>query len=208
MKVFPRICCISLSILFLGCPTIRHPASTVPPGSPFGDTPEGTVRHVHSGMEFPAEKAKFTRTGVRQYDARGLNVSAAYDFFSPRIAATVFIYPTPPVRSIGSPPAVIEAARGRIAEGVFRGAMGEITQAHGDAELLEEREIPASDDGFDRPGYFARFTYTANFAGRRQTVESLLYTFSFVDDRWTVKYRITYPAKSDATNAVERFLGF
>jgi hypothetical protein len=199
---------VSLSLAFValltGCPSVPP----VPGGPATREVENGVVEHSASGMQFPLVCAGFTRAGIRQYDEGGLDVSAAYNLMSPRnpITVTAYVFPSPALRSIGSPKSVIDEARATLARGEIQRCKNEIMQAHSGARLASESDLRALATGLAQPGYFGKFAYTEIFAGRAGPVESLLYVFCYVGGVWTIEYRITYPAGVDAGPAVNRFL--
>jgi hypothetical protein len=195
---------IAIVLLSSGCPSVPQPT---PRGVTWREI-GGSVEHTESGMQFPVSLGEFRRSSVRQYDAAGRDVSAGYDVSSTSvpIAITVYIYPSPAVRSIGSPQSVIAEAKRTLARGEFRRVMNEIKQAHQNARAISDEEVSALASSDSQLGYLGRVTYTASFAGRVQPVDSLAYLFCFVADEWTVKYRITYPAGADARPLIEAFI--
>jgi hypothetical protein len=194
----------AIVVLLAGCPSVPP----IPGGPATREIANGVVEHSASGMQFPLTCGGFTRAGIRQYDAGGLDVSAAYNLMSPRtpITVTAYVFPSPALRSIGSPKSVVDEARETLARGEFQRCKNEIMQAHSGAQLASESDIPALATGLDQPGYFAKFAYTEIFAGRAGPVESLLYVYCCVGSVWTIEYRITYPAEVDPGAAVNRFL--
>ena len=156
----------------------------------------------------PESVAGFQRDSVTRYDADGLDVSGAYNMVTPsrRIAATVYVYPSPPLTSIGSPPDVVAGARARLTEGEFARRKQEIEQAHPGAVLVEQREISKTASGQSYAGRLAIFEYEEAFAGSRMPVRARLYLFCYVGGKWTVKYRFTHPKSEDADREIQEFI--
>lgn len=68
-------------------------ASDLPRSFSAGSTPSSPWVHRDSGFSFPAEVAGFKRGHAIQYDGTGQDVSAAYNYFDPRIVVTFYVYP-------------------------------------------------------------------------------------------------------------------
>ena len=203
MKHLIPWCSAVLALVLTGCPSLPQ-ATGVAPLRDVGDV----VEHTPSGMLFPSSQGEFTRVSVRQYDAAGLDVSAGYNFLSPSlpVAITVYVYPSPPVRSFGSPADVVSGVKRTLAQGEFQRVKNEIKQAHQDARILAEEEIVTPALEAPRSGYFARFGYFENFASQALPVESTVYLYCYVGGEWTVKFRITHPEGANAQPIIDRFL--
>ena len=204
MKYLLRFSLVALALFCSGCPSVPR----VSAGPALRELGRGLIEHSASGMHFPATGGGFTRVGTRQYDAAGLDVSAGYNSVSPSapIAVTVYVYPSPPVYSIGSPPAVVADAKRTLARREYQRAMHEILQLRPGARILSEEDVPAPAPAAHPSGFLAHFNYSENFAGQIRPVESLLYVYCHVGDAWTIKYRVTYPAGIDARAAIDRLL--
>ena len=61
---------------------------------PFAVTLDGNITHIASGFSFPNKIGQFQRVMTRQYDAAGQGVSVGYEVDRPRIAATIYVYPS------------------------------------------------------------------------------------------------------------------
>jgi len=192
----------ALALFLAGCPSVPEPA-----GGPTFRESGAFVEHVSSGMQFPRTLGVFSRTGVHQYDATGLDVSAGYNAADPApVTITVYVYPSPRVVSLGSPDNVIADARRNLAQGAYRQVKGEILQLHRDVATLSEREITTLVSGGSHFGYAGTFAYTEYYAGAVRPLHSLAFVYCYVGGKWTVAYRITYPADSGAELVVDRFL--
>jgi hypothetical protein len=55
-------------------------------------------------------------------------------------------------------------------------------------------------------GRIAVFEYDAVFANSPMRVRSYLYMFPYVNEKWTIKYRVTHPSRLDLTSEVESFI--
>lgn len=191
-------------LLLGGCATAPKPPST----AAMRDVGSDTIEHVASGMRFPPSRDGFARASIRQYDTGGLNVSAGYNSVGGRtpIVITIYVYPTPPARGGGDAARRAEE-RHRIGAAEFQQAKSEVIQARPEVKLIDETEVPGPEFAPEHGGHFARFAYPAEFAGRFQPLESLLYLYCHVGGAWTVKYRISYPASSiEARGVMNRFM--
>lgn len=156
----------------------------------------------------PESVTGFQRDAVSRYDADGLDVSADYSLVtsSVRIAATVYVYPSPKLISIGSPREVVADARAHLAENEFERRKQEIQYAHPGAVLVEQRDISRTESSQSYAGTLAVFEYDEVFAGSEMPLRSRLYLFCYVSGTWTVKYRFTYPKTEDAGREIEEFI--
>jgi len=75
-----------------------------------------------------------------------------------------------------------------------------------DASAISDKEVLASASAVPQSGYLGRVAYTASFAGRVRSVESLAYVYCSIADEWTVKYRITYPDGADVRPVIVEFI--
>ena len=82
----------------------------------------------------------------------------------------------------------------------------EIQHRHSGALLIEQRDTIRTEGGKSYPGKVVIFEYEDLFAGSRIPLLSRLYLFSYIGDKWTVKYRFTYPKGSDAEKEVQQFI--
>ena len=105
------------SLPLLGCPTMQ-PKYLLKPEI---IKAEGSYAHTASGMTFPLRIGNFQRVTVLRYDVEGLDMSAEYYLFtlSGAVDATVYVYPSPAIVSICSPPEAVELARDRLSQTEF-----------------------------------------------------------------------------------------
>lgn len=194
---------ILLSSLLAGCPPRSRPLNQ--PQVIFAD---GAYTHEQSGMTFPLAVGDFRRILVERYDQDGLDLSAGYDLYlrQQKIAATVYVYPAPPLVSIGSPPGTVASTRAFLAKSEFEARKREVLQPRPGARLIEDTEISVPIGGTVRVGRMATFEYEDQFAGRRQSLRSHLCMFNYVGGTWALKYRITYPASLEATHEIDTLL--
>jgi hypothetical protein len=167
----------------------------------------GPYTHAASGMVFPSAIGDVSRVSVFRYNDEETDVSAGYNLSTPtgRLVATVYIYPAPPLTSIGSPANVVSAARAKLCQDEFTSRKTEISQYNAGATLVAEQEISFRRGDGSFPGKKAVFEYEAPVGGQRQPVHSELYVFCYVGDRWAMEYRFTGPRGID-TAEISRFM--
>src|SRR5678815_628029 len=134
-KLLMAVVAIAATLLLCGCPS-THTRSLAQPERV---AVRGAYVHAASKITMQENVAGFQRDTVSRYDADGLDVSAAYNLVTPshRIAATVYVYPSPASTSIGSPPEVVAGARAHLTEGEFERRKQEVQHAHPGATLVE-----------------------------------------------------------------------
>lgn len=202
-----RYVLIGAAAMLGACRTVPEPPQYAPRAI---QAPSGPYIHFGSGMVFPVEVGPFTRAGVTRYAENGSNESVGYNFTAgpgAEIAATFYVYPPPPLTSIGSPPEVIAEAQAYLCASDFGQARVEIERAHPRARLLSSGEAVLPNAGKTHHGYQAHYNFTsARFATRQAVpVRSELYVFC-ASERWLVKYRFTYPADYDASPRIAAFM--
>lgn len=204
VKALRCVLIVLMSLPLLACPTMRPTYLAQPEVI----KAEGLYIHTASGMAFPSKVGNFQRGAVRRYDAEGLDVSAGYDLITPSgaVAATVYVYPAPSLVSIGSPPEVVASARARLSQNEFETRKQEILHVHPGARLIQEREVSMPWGSMTYSGRMATFEFEDFFAGQRQVLRSHVYLFSYVGEKWTIKYRFTHPKSFDATKEIEGFM--
>lgn len=200
-----RVITITLIALTLsGCPTIdtQYPMRTETIKA------NGSYSHGSSGMMFPVVVGDFARGSITRFDAEGLNVGVGYDLYQmPKVvAATIYVYPSPSIVSVGSPANVIESARATLCQNEYDARKREIVSAHPGARLLNESVLASPREGVSSAGKTALFEYEEVFVGLRQSLHSRLDIFCYIDEKWTVKYRFTYPAESDVKQDLANFI--
>jgi len=193
-----------LSFALFGCPGAQ-PKYLAKPAVVSAD---GTYIHVASGMTFPIAVGDFQRVQVLRYDEESLNVSAGYNWRAPAglVAATIYVHPAPPLVSIGSPPEVVAAARAKLMNDEFELQKRQILRVHSGGRLIQESVVSLSQGTTTYAGKMATFEFEENFAGRRQPVQSHIFLFSYVDGKWTVKYRFSHPLSLDAAKEIDTFM--
>lgn len=198
---------IATILVFLGIGSAGCASSEKPPATQtFRTRTADSLAHERSGIEFPATLGGFAREGtLKKYAADGSDVSAGYNYVGPdgAVAATTYVYPSPKLVSIGSPQQVIDTARDKLRKGEFARCKQEIQQAHPQAVLISEGSFTT---GSGRTGSMAEFEYTQPFAGAVQLVKSRLYLLTYVNGRWTVKHRTTFPADRPLQPKVDQYV--
>lgn len=194
---------LPLLALLVGCPARPRPLNQ--PQAIFAD---GSYTHEKSGMTFPLAVGDFQRDTVQRYDQDGLDVSVGYNLRGEKqvIIATVYVYPAPPLVSIGSPAETVASARAFLAKNEFEARKREIMQPRPGARLIEDTEISIPIGGTLRAGRMATFEYHEQFLGQQRPLRSHLCMFNFVGGTWALKYRITYPSHFEATREIDAIL--
>ena len=149
--------------------------------APFAVTLEGNIIHIASGFSFPNKIGGFQRVMTRQYDVAGQGVSVGYEIDRPRIAATIYVYPS----------------NGRLLETEFVVRENGIVAQHQDTKLLDRGTGFVSPK--KNPALVANYEYTDTFAGKVQPLRSRLLVARRGD--WNIEYRFTYPASEGANGA-------
>jgi len=148
---------------------------------PFAVTLDGNIIHIASGFSFPNKIGNFQRVMTRQYDAAGQGVSVGYEVDRPRIAATIYVYPS----------------NGRLLETEFVVRENEIVAQHQDTKLVDRGTGFVSPK--KTPALVANYEYTDTFAGKVQPLRSRLLVARRGD--WNIEYRFTYAASEGANGA-------
>jgi hypothetical protein len=154
------------------------------------------LRHSSSATVFPKSIGPFQRAARRVYNAEGTDVSVGYNLRrqgSP-VIATVYIYPAPPLTSVGSPDYVVAGARAHLLKDEFERREQEIRLSHSDASLLNEAPASLKQGGTAYPGWVADFSYMQQFEAGKVPVLSKLVVIQCPDTHWVAEYRFTYAA--------------
>lgn len=202
-RLWTALLITSLSLLLPACPARPRPMNQ--PQTIFA---EGAYTHEQSGMTFPIAVGEFQRIGIQRYDQEGLDVGVGYNLVDARwqIIATIYVYPAPPLVSIGSPPETIASAQAYLSKQEFEARKRETLQPRPQARLIEDTEISIPIGGTVRTGRVATFEYEENFLGKRQSLRSHLYMFNFVGSKWAIKFRISYPKHLEVTREIDMIL--
>jgi hypothetical protein len=168
------LACIGLVV------TLGNERATAASG-PFAVTLDGNIIHIASGFSFPNKIGNFQRVMTRQYDAAGQGVSVGYEVDKPRIAATIYVYPS----------------NGRLLETEFLVRENEIVALHQDTKLVDRETGFVSPK--KNPALVANYEYTDTFAGKVQPLRSRLLVARRGD--WNIEYRFTYAASEGANGA-------
>lgn len=89
----------------------------------------------------------------------------------------------------------------------FDEARDQIAKVRPTMKSISEQEVPPPKGATSKPGLFGRYEFYAPYGGKSLQMESLLYVYAPVAERWIVKYRMTYPKDSlEARTAVGGFV--
>jgi hypothetical protein len=172
--------------------------------------PVGSYTQIPTGMVFPESVGQFRRFNIIRYHPDGSDESAGYNEMTPmhEINMTVYIFPSPPILSFGSPRSVIDDTRIKFCQGQYETVQREVMGAHPDASPVEKREISRTQDGVTYAGHFASFDLTnAKFFGRTDVASrSEAYLYCYVGGKWSVEYRVDYPRDFDASSSIASFI--
>jgi hypothetical protein len=164
--------------------------------------PGQTYVHAASGMQFPAQVGDFVRGRIHRYgpddESAGYHLGRA----SREITITVYVYPSPALSlAPDTDPVGVLAAQALMCSAQFDTAQQEIDAAYDDETLIGEGSSEMPYAGAVTLGHTASYNLTApTFWGRRNVpVRSDAYLYCYVGGRWSVKYRISYPASADVS---------
>jgi hypothetical protein len=197
---------MAVVLLVSGCITSTPARESEYLSQPRAVQVQGPYVHRASGMSFPVSAGPFVRVGVTEYNVDGSDVSASY--VQPSVSqafVTAYIYPAPPLLSVGSPQNVIDGARNELCRRQFATVKRDIEQRPG-AKLLSEDEVPPIFGAAGRPGRRAVYALDGAMDERRQMQRSEARLYCYVDKDWLVKYRATGPADVDPMQAITPFL--
>lgn len=149
--------------------------------------------HKYSGIHFPVRIGSFIRDKITHYDAKGKDIGVAYNITEPDFlaAATVYVYPAPPVISIGSPKNMVDNLKKKIFTQHLEEVKYIIIKEHPGAKLISQENIVINKNRKLYTVVFAHYQYSQIFARREQAVFSDLYLYQ--DNEWFIKHRVTYP---------------
>ncbi|MCC6140819.1 MAG: hypothetical protein IT389_09430 [Nitrospira sp.] len=192
-----------LALLLAACPTRPRPLH-----QPQVIIAYGAYTHEKSGMTFPIAVGEFHRAGIQRYDQDGQDISVGYNLLDDRrqIIATVYVYPAPPLVSIGSPPETVASVRTHLSKQEFETRKREVLQPRPGARLIEDTDISIPVGGIVRTGRMATFEYDEHFLGKKQSLRSHLFLFNFVGGKWAIKFRISYPSHLEVTREIDSVL--
>jgi hypothetical protein len=172
--------------------------------------PNGPYTQAATGMTYPDAVDQFRRVNIIRYQPDGSDESAGYNDATPlrEINMTVYVFPSPPVLSIGSPRSAVEDTRRQLCQSQYEKVQQEVMTAHPDAVLVEKKDVSLSQAGIAHAGHFASFDLTnAKFFGRSDVPSrSEAFLYCYVGGKWSVEYRIDYPRDFDAADPIARFM--
>jgi hypothetical protein len=169
---------------------------------------KGSYVHPGSGIVLPESLPGFLRVALTRYDRDGMDVGAGYNSVNERrrIAATVYVYPSPAVRTFWSAADIVQEAQIHETEAEFQRCKWEIQHSHPVARLIEEAVFVRTNGIVTMSGRRVVFEFEDRFGGVKTKVRSHLYIFCFVGGKWTVKYRFTHPRDLEAETDLEAFI--
>ena len=164
--------------------------------------------HKKTGMVFPTDIGRFERGSIIQYDEKALHISVGYNLLtaSGPVAATVYLFPSPNIISIGSPEHIVASMRANFGQQVLAASIEEILQAHDEAKVIEEKEITSQQMGQTITGHYITFEYEQVLGNQSQDVFSHLVLFNYVGNRWSLKFRITHSKRLSGENVINQLL--
>ena len=167
-------------------------------------TMDGSYIHQPSGIMFPVRTGEFQRMAIYQFDAEGQHISVGYNrsVAGKPVAVTVYVYPSPSIKSFGSPQSVIDGTRSELCQHEFAAHQYEITNIHPDARLIRDETSQRDNQGYQK--LFARFSYEDTFAGMPQALWSELQLSCYINDKWDIKYRVTYPQNTAVDAEIQK----
>ncbi|HVU16425.1 MAG TPA: hypothetical protein VHD32_05850 [Candidatus Didemnitutus sp.] len=168
--------------------------------------PDNTITHPASGMRFPERVADFQRENFSQTGRKGLNFQCDYRLSGPGalVLATVTMYPAP--SATGATEGIIHEARPGLAESEYQLEVKQILAGHPNTVVSDEKEFALAQGMQKHVGRMAEFQYSDTIEGRFQPVVSRLYLFNNVDEKWAVRFRITFPKGATADRVISEFL--
>jgi hypothetical protein len=170
---------------------------------------QGPYVQAASGMTFPESVNDFRRVTVLQYKPDGSDMSVGYVRAQPNaeIVATAYSFPspTPAAADAGQP---MNQIRSKICGAVAGGVVRDMRAANPSRKLLQADQPSLTQNGVAQNGYHAVYSMTApTFMNRQQeAVKDEVYIFCYAGGRWTVEYRFTYPAATDAGPSIAQFM--
>jgi hypothetical protein len=172
--------------------------------------PAGSYLQEPTGMVFPETVDQFRRYDVILYRPDGSDASAGYGDTTPmhEINMTIYVFPSPPLLSIGSPQDVIDDTRQKLCQDQYERVQREVVGAHPDAVLVDKKDTSRTENGVTYAGHFAAFDLNnAKFFGRSDVASrSEAYLYCYVGGKWSVEYRVDYPRDFEATALIAGFI--
>jgi hypothetical protein len=170
----------------------------------------GEYVHQPSDFTFKFRSGDFVRAGVYKYDTEGKHIGVAYNLnnISKPVAATIYVYPSPSIMSIGSPRSVIASARKHLCKQEYEATVKEIIAAHANSKQVDKNNSSSDDFASGVGDLSAYFEYEGVFAGVKQALSSEFKLTCYLygnDEDWNVKYRVTYPKSLAVDSEIEKF---
>ena len=158
------------------------------------DDPQATYTHL-MGFAFPSEVNGMPRIGLTRYDDGGKDISASYNHPSPKITATVYVYPA------AVPHSKLESYLKEIAEYLAEAPGMKLLKIEAATIALGEKKLA---------GFRALFSVNEPHslaAAVKGSALSEFYLFP-LEGNWHLKFRITYLVqdKEQAAPIIEKFI--
>ena len=202
--------------LLAGCQNAPTPVPGTAPaaGTPADEKPvvilkqpDNSIVHSASGMRFPERVGDFKRVSWGQSGLRDRYFTCEYKSSVPgeQVAATVFIYPAPSVTA-NSTEGLIRETRPAMADSEYQTEVKRVRAEHPQATGNWAKEISLAQGVQRKLGRCVEFDYTDLSGHRPQPVTSRLYLFNDADDRWAVKFNVTFPKGFPADKLIGEFM--
>jgi len=182
---------VCLTLALGGCPFSIYQLDRRPEEQPLAEpvliNRPGPLHHEAAGFEFSEQYGSFQRVTAYRYDVEGLHASFGYNDRSDGclVVATFYVYPTPRLTVLGSPPEVVASAYRTFLEREFERSKQELERSHPTMHTLETSDASTPSAGAALRGTRLRF-HEADSA-------SELRLFVYGSPAWFLKYRFTYP---------------
>ena len=190
LDIFGRLVVVVATSILTGCFASSSQYLARPEALPS----TGTFSHKPSGFDFPISVGEFQRVDIYKYDVEGEDISVSYNLISryKHIAATIYIYPSPSIVSLGSPASVIKTARANLCRQDFDAQVQQIT-ARPNVRQISGSEAAAKANNTGTHNLSAHFEYEEIFAGVQQPLLSEFELSCYINGKWNIKFRITHP---------------
>ena len=168
----------------------------------------GPYTHLGSDIEFPEKIGAFCREKIKSYAPSEADVSVGYNLtqISAPIAVTIYVYLAPQLASTLSKLDKDGTMRSIMMHREFEEILEAVKITHPKAKLISKEQTSLNQAGKARKGLKATFEYKGVFANHHQELVSRAYLFNY--GNWSIKYRITCPAKGvkNATEHIDNFI--
>ena len=192
------------ALLISGCPNtyqLNHNPNTQPLTQPVHFNRPGPLLHEASGLKFPESYDNFQRVTALRYDTAGLDVSIGYNdsWVNCKISATFYIYPTPRMNFVGTPPSVVSSITQGWLNDEFGRSKDAIKHHHPSMKSMVVGSVATPAQGTPLNGRSLTYRESGKISELRLFVNNL---------KWFLKYRFTYPesCQSEAGPRLEELI--